>query len=87
MKKIWNWLVLSSVDPSKTALTVKGALTAVVPLLVLFSGAFNIETDSSTIKNVIDVVGTIVMQGLTLVGTGMSLYGLIRKIDLTSREG
>lgn len=87
MKKIWNWLVVSSVDPTKTALTVKGVLTAIVPLLVLFSGAFNVETDASTIKNIIDVIGTITMQGLTLVGTTMSLYGIIRKIDLSVRQG
>ena len=34
MKFFWNWLATSSADPSEVALTVKGYMTSIVPVLM-----------------------------------------------------
>ena len=81
----WNWFVKSSVDPAKTALTVKGFLTATIPYLVLVSGVLNHPTDANTLTSAVELLSTFVLNALTIAGTIMSVWGLFRKIVLTTQ--
>ena len=85
IKKGWDWLVKSSVDPTKTALTVKGFLTATIPFLVLASGVFNQPVDASNVATVVEEISKLVLNSLTVVGTIISLWGLFRKVVLTTQ--
>lgn len=79
----WNWLMKSSVDPAKTALTVKGFLTAVIPYFVLISGVLNHPADAGTLTTLVEALSNVVLNALTVVGTVVSLIGLFRKLVLT----
>lgn len=81
----WNWLVKSSVDPTKTALTVKGFLTAVIPFFVLASGILNHPTDTGTATALVTSLSTLILNALTVIGTLVGLWGLLRKIILTTQ--
>lgn len=83
LKKVYTWLRWSSVNPTETALTVKGFLTALVPFLVIASGMFNIHTDTGTLLELVEVIVNLILQGLTLAGMLMSAYGLFRKVVLS----
>lgn len=81
----WNWLVKSSVDPEKTALTVKGFLTAVIPYLVIISGVLNHPTDANNLTLAVDQVSNFVLGSLTVAGSVIGAWGLFRKIVLTTQ--
>ncbi len=83
IKKAWKWLVMSSADPSKVALTVKGFLTAAIPFIILSSGVFHFNVDSDSLTALFEEVGNVVMMILTVVGTIQTIWGLARKIGLS----
>lgn len=68
---IFNWLWLSSSDPSKVSLTVKGLAVYIVPILVMYMG-----WDTST-------AGSFVTDMATVFATMLTLVGLVRKLYLT----
>lgn len=76
MKNFINWLVVSSNNPDQVALTVKGALLAVIPtfLLVAQLAHFNWSYDQ---------LSQIVQQVTVIISSGLVFVGLIRKIILT----
>lgn len=80
MKLIQRYPVLgSSVEPGKIALRVRGALTALIPAIILlaqFKG-WNIGEDG--IRLIIDKIVEVVSAGAVLVGAGMHVWGWIRK--------
>jgi len=83
LKKIWDWLVISSANPQATALTVKGAVGTVVGLLVMISPIMGIglaPTGAETLTN--DIVSTITAL-LTSVSALATVIGLVRKIFRT----
>ena len=71
------WITTSSADPEKMALTVKGFLVFIVPVVAMLFGIDN-ELANSLIGPLVDATTTI----MTLIGLGMTIYGIGRKIIL-----
>jgi len=76
MKKIWDWFVKSSADPSKTALTVKGIIVLAIPLIVQMSGVLN----EAELNQFADNVAIFVQALLMAAGAVMSFVGFVRKV-------
>jgi hypothetical protein len=86
LKKIFQWIVYSSANPTKVSLTLKGAGVTVIGFLVPVIGLTHIAIggDPSTVLNsILDSIASIVQVALTLVGAIVGLYGLVRKVWLT----
>jgi hypothetical protein len=71
--KFWNWLVVSSEDPTKVAATVKGALGVLVTLL-----AFSAHGPS--FANLPDQVYSIVVDAFGVFSSAIALAGLVSKV-------
>lgn len=83
MKRFFQWLVISSVDPTKVSLTVKGFLTTAVSVIVMVSPLFHLHIGSEQLTSIVDgIVDTIVVV-LTALSSIVTLFGLIRKIVVT----
>lgn len=74
--KIWNWLVVSSADPSAVALTVKGWVSTIIPVLMIVIHNPNLSDLPNEIYAAIVAVFGIISAVTTA-------YGLIRKIILS----
>lgn len=82
IKSVWMWFMVSSVDPTKVSLTVRGFLMAAVPFIVLSSGLMNFSVDEEGLIAIVEVVSTVILQALTIIGTLRAAYGLFRKVFL-----
>ena len=76
MTKLMGWLIQSSADPDKVALTVKGILTGFIPLIFMVLQIVGHPLPNATLDDLIVKVSAVVSVVLTLVG-------LVRKIYLT----
>ncbi len=83
MKKIIAWLVLSSKDPQRISLMLKGIFTAAVTYIVFFAGIFHINVGQSDIAILSDAVVKIVETALTFISAIVTIVGLFRKIHTT----
>ena len=83
LKKIWNWLVVSSANPTKTALTVKGFWTGLIPLILVVSPLFGLKLDANSIGSTTDDIKSVVELSLGGVGALLTTVGLIRKIYIS----
>lgn len=82
--KFLNWIVLSSADPAKLSLTVKGLLTMAVPFIITIAGLTNIHVpDEKGMTLIIDGIATAVQIILGIIGLAATLIGVIRKIVTT----
>ncbi len=82
--KAWEWLVFSSQDPNKVALTVKGAILAAIPVSLWISGSLHFtEVSSNGVTTIAGDTGELVGNLLGIVGTAITAWGLIRKIKTT----
>lgn len=79
MNKILDWLILSSKDPQKVSLFIKGAL-GWAATLAIGAGVQASELDFSA---AIDQIGNLVYLALTFGSTAVAAYGAIRKIYRT----
>lgn len=61
------WTV-SSVDPDKVALTIKGILTLQIPLILIVLKYFHVIATGDQLTQIIELVATVVGSILTLVG-------------------
>lgn len=75
MQYKYGKLLSSSYDSQKLALTVKGILVGIIPLLVLVTGVSEME-----INGIIDPLIDLIEKGGLIVASIMTLYGAIRKI-------
>lgn len=81
--KFWNWLVVSSSDPSSVALTVKGVFSlAVVQGIFALLPLVGIHPTFS-LTDLSDGASNLVYTGLTTIAGAVSVYGLIRKGIMT----
>ena len=78
MTELMNWFVRSSADPAKLALTVRGLLVSIVPIIMIFSGLSEAE-----INPAIDAVVTLIEYGFMTVAAAMTLWGFLRKLAHT----
>ncbi len=79
----WKWLVVSSTDSTRVALTVRGLIVGALPLVVYLAPHFGLTVDMGSWTAVADLVRQIIEWGLGLVATIMTGYGLVRKLILT----
>lgn len=70
-------LITSSSDPKALSLTVKGILTALLPIVIALSGI-----DEATANGILDTIVNIVFYGSSLLSALVTLYGLLRKVKL-----
>lgn len=81
LKKIWDWLVWSSADPNRVAMTVKGALSLAVgyaSYIAIIPGLHNVT--SGDLQTAVDLIGAIVSGGLLGLGAFLGVWGAIRKL-------
>lgn len=83
LQNIWNWLVVSSADPSKTALTVKGFLTTALSVILLISPLMHINFGQTEATAVVDTIVQFIASALTVIGAIVTLLAFIRKVMLT----
>lgn len=77
--KFLNWLIRSSQDSTKISLTVKGTLTALVPLAVMASGILKLNIDNDQALQVVDTITILVSSFFTFVGAIVACVGFVRK--------
>lgn len=83
MKNLFSWLVTSSADPTKVALTVKGFLGTVASIIVMVSPLFHLKIGSDDLNGVVDGVVQFITVAFGLVSATATIVGFIRKIYLT----
>lgn len=70
----------SSVDPNELALTIKGLLVGLVPILMLLVGLNHISVGQDQVSGIIDALSNIVIGIGSVVSSVMVAWGLIRKL-------
>ena len=70
----------SSVDPNELGLTVKGFLTALIPVVLVLSGIAHVNVGQEQISQFIDALVNIVVASTTLISTVAIFVGIVRKI-------
>lgn len=80
LKSIWAWLVYSSADSRKLSLTVKGALTSIIPFVIVAGNLTNLQLQNEDLENVVDGIVLVIEAGLGLVAAITFIYGAIRKV-------
>jgi hypothetical protein len=83
VQKVFDWLLLSSADPSKVAVTVKGFLTMVAAAFIPLLGLTHINLGNDTVNTVIDGVSLVIQDVMVAVGAAGTLFGVVRKAWLT----
>ena len=83
LKKFLTWLLISSENPYKWSLTIKGTLTMGITYVLFFAGIFHVNIAQNDLKNLVDVAVKIVETTLTLISVIATGCGLVRKIALT----
>lgn len=81
MQKIWNWLVISSADSTKTSLSVKAFLTGAVTIITMIAGLSHIQVGDLT--PIIDPIIQVIQSTLAVVASIAFLIGIVRKLVLT----
>lgn len=82
IRALWNWLVKSSANPDKWALTVKGA----VPTIVIILGYLGITGQGLDTSQLGTSAGEIAAQIATVITSVVTLVGLVRKLFLTFKS-
>lgn len=88
MANIIKWILTSSADPTKLALTVRGLLVAIVPTAIAVAPLFGIDPTFAQdwLGQLADGVEKIVFLVFSLVAAVMVVWGLFRKIVLTLKS-
>lgn len=74
-------IIQSSKDPAKVSLTVRGVLLQIVPVVLVFSKLYGIESlDETVLTALAESITEIVAAVLSLVSVIMIAWGLIRKV-------
>lgn len=86
-----QWLVLSSNDPAKLSLSVRGFLVGLIPaILTMLSAACGfgivclVGVDATWLNRIVDLVINIINGLLGVVAATMMIYGMLRKVFLTA---
>ncbi len=84
-QKLWTWFVVSSADPNKIALTVKGLLLSVLPLILIVVRARGIEIGEGNARIAIDNVEQLIIAVFGVVAAIVTAIGAGRKVVNTVR--
>jgi len=83
LKRALQWLVKSSEDSHKWALTVKALLLGIVPAILYFANLTSVQLSSETLTAVIDLIAQLITYvGGAIAALGFA-WGVLRKIILT----
>jgi predicted histidine transporter YuiF (NhaC family) len=81
INKLLGSILLSSQDPTKLSLTVRGLLITLVPVILIAAQAFGLGMlAESDVVAIIEGITAIIATVLTLIGMVMTVVGLIRKM-------
>lgn len=84
MKLFFEWLVKSSADSSRIALSVKGFLLLLLPFVISLSGLTSLNIpNQETLASIIDMIATAIQVVFTIIGSIAAFYGIVRKILTT----
>lgn len=83
LKTVWYWIVLSSADPEKTSLMVKGFLVGMVPFFLILAPTLGITVSYAEANDFVGQVTILVLNLLTIAGLLTASFGLIRKVGRT----
>lgn len=88
MGNIIKWILQSSADPTKLALTVRGLLVGIIPTVIALAPFFGIDPVfvQDWIGQFADAAEKIVFLVFSLVAAVMVAWGLFRKIILTLKS-
>ena len=75
-----TWIVASSANPAAVSLTLKGIASYVVPIVIVLSGATHLSIGSDQLNMIVDGIIQLVTAILVVVSTGVTTFGLIRKL-------
>lgn len=78
----WNWLVVSSADPTNVALTVKGVITAIIPYAMTYLPYLGVHV-SLNVATLSNAAYTTVFAFFAVSSAAMTLYGAVRKLVIT----
>ncbi len=84
MKKFIAWLVLSSKDPEKVSLTIKGVIATAATYIIFFTSLFHLNFSATDLATVGDLIGKIVQALLMVVSLVTTLIGFVRKLTTTA---
>ena len=77
----------SSIDPYKLSLTIKGILTAIIPVILVLAPMFNWSVNQSDFENLtkgvdgfFDALQAVIVAGTAVVSAAMVIWGVLRKI-------
>lgn len=86
LKKVYNWLVVSSADPTKVSLTVKGFLHTAAGVLLVFTPLFHLNIGQTKIDEFIDLSSQLVIAFYAAFSALVTLFGFFRKIYNTATQ-
>jgi len=72
----------SSVNPEQLGLTVKAALVAIVPVVLVITGLTHINLGQQELTEIIDGIVSLVVTGTALLSAVMGFIGVMRKIGV-----
>lgn len=78
-----HWIAASSANPQGVSLTVRGALLGSIPALMYVVGVAHLNLGQDQITAVFDAATGFLQSLLTVVATGLTLYGAMRKVWLS----
>ena len=85
MKKIFDWFLYSSVNPTQVATTVKGVVIGVIPFLMTLLPALGINV-APGLETLPNLIYGVVFYTLTAVSLIVSAFGFARKIYALLRQ-
>ena len=90
INKFWDWLLLSSANPDKYSLAIKGFFGTLATMALLWSGIFHYNlsaTDITDIGNLVSVAVFDLFTAVSYIATAISgwtlVVGAVRKLVLT----
>lgn len=83
VEKLWLWLVYSSTNKDKIALTIKGAIGTVLVTFSIFAGDINLPLLGDSINAVIDTALMVLQTTVGTVSAVAMLVGAVRKLYST----
>ena len=84
-QRIIQWFIFSSRNPEKVSTTVKGVLVWVAAAATVWLGIQNIPLDQNQVTLLIDATINLVQELGKVIGAGMVVVGMIRKIFITAK--
>lgn len=80
LRKIKNWVLTSSQNPSEVSLTLKGFLIGLIPGIMTFFGIAHLAVGTDVVTNLFNAIVAFVQDVLTVVATAAMLFGAARKL-------